>query len=89
MKHFFLAYLSSSELLANFGSVPNQDSNSIFVNQNNTDNQFYGDHRSGRLTSQEYVSIIREILNMEVTYLFVNSCFIFFLNKFYTTELSK
>ncbi|CAH8671922.1 unnamed protein product [Schistosoma haematobium] len=59
------AYLSSSELLANFGSVPNQDSNSISVNQNNTDNQFYGDHRSGRLTSQEYVSIIREILNME------------------------
>ncbi|CAH8658645.1 unnamed protein product [Schistosoma curassoni] len=59
------AYLSSSELLANFGSIPNPDSNSIFVNQNNTDNQFYGDHRSGRLTSQEYVSIIREILNME------------------------
>ncbi|CAH8631079.1 unnamed protein product [Schistosoma mattheei] len=59
------AYLSSSELLANFGSVPNQDSNSIFVNQNNTDIQFYGDHRPGRLTSQEYVSIIREILNME------------------------
>lgn len=59
------AYLNSSELLANFGSVPSQDSNSIFVNQNNTDNQFYGNRRSGRLTSQEYVSIIREILNME------------------------
>ncbi|CAH8582391.1 unnamed protein product [Schistosoma turkestanicum] len=56
---------NSSELLANFDAISNHDSNSIFVSQNNSEFQFHGDHRPGRLTSQEYVGIIREILNME------------------------
>ncbi|KAH8869046.1 Solute carrier family 12 member 9 [Schistosoma japonicum] len=59
------ACINSSELLANFGSIPNQYSNSIFVNQTHPENQSSNHSCTGRLTSQEYVSIIREILNME------------------------
>ncbi|VDQ08316.1 unnamed protein product [Trichobilharzia regenti] len=60
--------ISSNELLANFGSLQPHDSTSSFVSQNVTEDQpRSADSRIHRLTSQEYVSIIREILNMEVS----------------------
>ncbi|CAH8842729.1 unnamed protein product [Trichobilharzia szidati] len=55
--------ISSNELLANFGSLQHHDS---FVSQNAPEDQPPpADDRMHRLTSKEYVSINREILNME------------------------
>ncbi|CAH8660396.1 unnamed protein product [Heterobilharzia americana] len=61
--------ISSSELLANFGSLQHHASSSSFISQDSSDDHLQTDNRVGRLTSQEYVSIIREILNMETNVL--------------------